>query len=96
LHILSQGNGRFYQYLKKRRLPAKPDGLPASLRGLCPENAGLRKYAFAAKWLAAKKNDMRSEDLMKPDLLSEIVLLGSGALLFLSLLLVVVTALNRV
>jgi hypothetical protein len=38
---------------------------------------------------------MRSEDLMKPDLLSEIVLLGSGALLFLSLLLVVVTALNR-
>jgi hypothetical protein len=38
---------------------------------------------------------MRKEDLMKPDLFSEIVLLGSGALLFLSLLLVVVTALNR-
>ena len=38
---------------------------------------------------------MRSEDLMKPDLLSEIVLLGSGSLLFVSLLLIVATALTR-
>jgi len=32
---------------------------------------------------------------MKPDLFSEIVLLGSGALIFVSLLLMVVTALAR-
>jgi hypothetical protein len=38
---------------------------------------------------------MRPADLLKPDLLSEIVLLGSGVLLSVSLLLVVVTALTR-
>lgn len=38
---------------------------------------------------------MPREDLMNPDLLSEIVLLGSGAVLFVSLLLIVVTALTR-
>lgn len=38
---------------------------------------------------------MHPEDLMKPDLISEIVLLGSGGLMFVSLLLVVVTAFAR-
>jgi hypothetical protein len=38
---------------------------------------------------------MHPEDLMKPDLLSEIVLLGSGELIFVSLLLVIVTVLMR-
>jgi hypothetical protein len=38
---------------------------------------------------------MHPEDLMKSDLLSEIVLLGSGELIFVSLLLIVVTALTR-
>jgi len=38
---------------------------------------------------------MHPEDLMKPDLFSEIVLLGSGGLIFVSLLLIVVTALTR-
>jgi len=38
---------------------------------------------------------MHREDLMKPDLLSEIVLLGSGGLLLASLLLIVVTAFTR-
>jgi hypothetical protein len=38
---------------------------------------------------------MRREDLMKPDLMSEIVLLGSGALILASLWLVVATALTR-
>jgi hypothetical protein len=36
------------------------------------------------------------EDLMKPDLFSEIVLMGSGGLLLASLLLIVVIALTRV
>jgi len=38
---------------------------------------------------------MHPEDLMKADLLSEIVLLGTGGLIFISLLLVVVTMLTR-
>ena len=38
---------------------------------------------------------MHREDLMKPDLFSEIVLLGSGGVLFASLLLIVVIALTR-
>jgi hypothetical protein len=38
---------------------------------------------------------MHPEDLMKPDLFSEIVLLGSGGLMFVSLLLIAVTALTR-
>jgi hypothetical protein len=42
-----------------------------------------------------RRNEMRCQDLMKPDLLSDIVLVGSGALMFISLLLVVVAALAR-
>ena len=38
---------------------------------------------------------MHPEDLMKPDLFSEIVLLGSGGLIFVSVVLIVVTALTR-
>jgi len=39
---------------------------------------------------------MHPEELMKPDLFSEIVLIGSGGLLFASLLLIVAIALTRV
>lgn len=38
---------------------------------------------------------MHPEDVMRPDLFSELVLLGSGGLIFVSLLLIVVTALAR-
>jgi hypothetical protein len=38
---------------------------------------------------------MCRDDLMKPDLLSSVVLLGSGLVLFVSLLLIVVTAVTR-
>ena len=38
---------------------------------------------------------MNPEDLMKPDLFSELVLLGSGGLIFVSLLLIVVTSFTR-
>jgi hypothetical protein len=38
---------------------------------------------------------MHPEELMKPDLFSEIVLLGSGGLIFVSLLLIVSAALMR-
>ena len=38
---------------------------------------------------------MHPENLMKPDLFSEIVLMGGGGLLFASLLMIVVIALTR-
>jgi hypothetical protein len=38
---------------------------------------------------------MHPEELMKPDLLSEVVLLGSGSLMVVSLLLIVAAALMR-
>ena len=41
------------------------------------------------------RSEMHPEDLMKTDLLSEIMLLGTGGLIFFSLLLVVVTMLTR-
>jgi hypothetical protein len=44
---------------------------------------------------SARRNSMRSEDLMKPDLFSEILLLGCGEVVFVALVLVVVTALTR-
>jgi len=45
---------------------------------------------------AVNQNEMHPEDLMKPDLFSEIVLMGSGGLLFASLILIVVIAFTRV
>ena len=39
---------------------------------------------------------MHPEDLIKPDLFSEMVLMGSGGLLLASLLLILVIALTRV
>lgn len=38
---------------------------------------------------------MRRDDIMKPDLLGEIILLASGVVLFVPLLLIVVVALTR-
>ena len=42
-----------------------------------------------------RRQEMHPDDLMKPDLLSEIVLLGSGELILVSLLLIVAAALTR-
>ncbi len=39
---------------------------------------------------------MRSKDLMSPDLVSEIVLLGVGTLILISLLLFIVAAFTRI
>ena len=62
-------------------------GLPSSWEG---PRQGPRWHASARR-----RNEMHPEDLMKPDLFSEIVLLGSGGLIFVSLLLIVATALTR-
>jgi hypothetical protein len=45
--------------------------------------------------LREERNEMHPEDLMKPDLLSEIVLLGSGGMIFVSLLLIAVAVFTR-
>jgi hypothetical protein len=45
--------------------------------------------------LREERNEMHPEDVMKPDVLSEIVLLSSAAVLFASLLMIVVAALTR-
>ena len=59
----------------------------------------MRGGSMARPWMAAdpleRETQMRRQDLMNRDLLSEIVLLGSGALLFGSLLLIVVTVLTQ-
>jgi hypothetical protein len=44
---------------------------------------------------ARRRSEMLRTDLLKPDLVSELVLLGSGTLLLVSVLLIVVTALAR-
>jgi len=57
-----------------------------------------RPYSWGAKLIGnrgARRNDMHPEELMKPDLLSEIVLLTFGTLLFSSLVWFVVAALAR-
>jgi hypothetical protein len=51
--------------------------------------------ASMARLREEEEKEMHPEDLMKPDLFSEIVLLGSGGLIFVSLLLIVVTAFTR-
>lgn len=44
---------------------------------------------------SARRNDMHPEDVMKSDLFSEILVLGSGLITFAVLVLVVVAALAR-
>jgi hypothetical protein len=48
-----------------------------------------------ARTVAVRRNDMHPEELMKPDLLSEIVLLTFGTLILASLVLFVATMLDR-
>src|SRR6266852_9089080 len=63
-------------------------------RGCLPVGRAPRQ---GPRWHASarRRNEMHPEDLMKPDLFSEIVLLGSGTLIFVSLLLIVGAALTR-
>jgi hypothetical protein len=49
----------------------------------------------AGKDCRCEEGGMRRKDLMKPDLLSEILLLGSGVLIFVTLIVIVVAALLR-
>jgi hypothetical protein len=42
-----------------------------------------------------KRAEMHRDDLMNPDLLSEIVLLGSATLIFITLVGIVITAFSR-
>jgi hypothetical protein len=44
---------------------------------------------------ARRRNEMHPDELLKPDLFSEILLLGSGEVIFVSLLLIITAALTR-
>jgi hypothetical protein len=63
---------------------AKPDGLPGSWPGVWPDKM------FA---VPARRSAMHPEELMKPDLLSEIVLLAFCTLILASVVLFLTTTL---
>ena len=73
--------------------------MPGSYLPVEAELAQTRWFAGHCRMFMARlrkeEDEMRPEDLMKPDLSSEIVLLGSGGLIFVSLLLIVAAALTR-
>src|SRR5438132_6237602 len=83
-------------YLLRRSLPRR--GGSRAIAGY--SSAGIRKRVVfqwrdltigarlgpARRDVSARRNEMHPEELMKPDLFSEIVLLGSGGLIFVSLL----------
>ena len=60
-----------------------------------PSNGGRLVRAGLRDVSAVGRSEMHPEDLMKPDLFSEILLLGSGGLIFIPLLLIVVMAFAR-
>jgi hypothetical protein len=68
---------------------------PQSATGVAFQWEGTSSGPASMAASVRRRNEMHPQDLMKPDLLSEIVLLGSGGLIFVSLLLIVVTALTR-
>jgi hypothetical protein len=59
------------------------------------QRKALRPGSSQRKGMANRRCEMRSQDLMRPDLLSEIVLLAFGALMLSTLLLFVITAWTR-
>jgi hypothetical protein len=74
-----------------------PDVLSARISNCSPSSGSYPvRVGFESHTCETKRNEMPPEDLLEPDLFSEIVLLCSGGLVFLSLLLIVVSALTRV
>ncbi len=74
--------------MAQREQPSvKPDGPAALGPAVCP-NSWLQT-------LAARRTDMHPEALLKPDLVSEFVLLTFGTLILASLVLFVTTTLAR-
>ena len=68
---------------------------PESATGRLPRGHFVRAAPDMQQAPANGRSAMRSKDLMSPDLLSEIALLGFGMLILASLLLFLVTALTR-
>jgi hypothetical protein len=58
--------------------------------------SGRHKQERRAGVFRRKRSEMHRDDLMNPDLLSEIVLLGSATLIFITLVAIVITAFSRV
>jgi hypothetical protein len=72
----------------REQFSAKPDGLPASW-ARCLAGQGVREP------FPPGGTDMHPEELMKPDLLSEVVLLAFGTLVVTSLVLFVMSTFAR-
>ena len=86
--MLEQGGSRAIALIF---ISGNPQSLSPSTEGTL---AGLGPLDNA-RGLRNGRSGMRSKDLMGPDLLSEIVLIGFGMLILASLLLFFVTALTR-
>ena len=63
-------------------------GFTSGNQGPCPGSLPLTRLQIGG-------DNMRQDDLMKADLLSEIVLVGSGIAMFVWILLIVVAAITR-
>ena len=70
------------------------DHQPESAIGRLPTEGTLAGRPDKQQAPEKREKRMRSKDLMGPDLLSEIVLLGFGELIFVSLLLILIAALS--
>ncbi len=73
---------------------AQESSLPSNQTAWLP----LGQQLARTRWLravVARRNDMHPEELMKPDLLSEFVLLTFGTLIVASLVLFITTTLAR-
>jgi hypothetical protein len=55
-----------------------------------------RATVFGNPSIRIAEDDMRRDDLMKPDVLSEIVLIASGVALFLPLLLMLIMSITHI
>ena len=85
-------------HLLRRRLPRQGGSWLLSVVFIRPESATVRPIVegiLSGLVPARKRNEVHREDLMKPDLLSEIVLLSSGGLIFVSMFLIAMAALTR-
>jgi hypothetical protein len=81
--------------VSRERLPAKPDGLPSCDAASIDRGLDGTPRATIVPTPLEKKTQMHQEDLMNADMLSEIVLLVSGSVIFVTLLLILVAALTQ-
>ena len=88
-YFLRQGLARTRQSAGQHRMFISRNPQPLTSSGAPHHGRPRREVSVKGR------NEMHPEDVMKADLLSEIILLGSGGLILVSLLLIVVTAFTQ-